>query len=39
MKTLRITYKISEHDLDTKKRQALKFAKSGHPLRVILILR
>jgi len=39
MKTLRITFKISEHDLDVKKNQAEKFAKIGHPLKIILMLR
>jgi len=39
MKTIRITYKISEHDLDVKFRQVEKFAKIGHPLKVTLMLR
>jgi translation initiation factor IF-3 len=39
MKTLRITFKISDHDLDVKKRQAEKFAKNWHPLKVTLMLR
>ena len=39
MKTIRITYKISEHDLDVKSRQVEKFAKIGHPLKVTLMLR
>ncbi len=39
LKTLRITYKISEHDLEVKERQAEKFAKIGHPLKVTLMLR
>ncbi len=39
MKTLRITYKISEHDLEVKKNQAEKFAKIWHPLKVVLMLR
>jgi translation initiation factor IF-3 len=39
LKTLRITFKISEHDLDVKKRQAEKFAKVGHPLKITLMLR
>lgn len=39
MKTLRITFKIWEHDLDIKKRQAEKFAKIGHPLKITLMLR
>ncbi len=39
MKTIRITYKISEHDLDVKFRHVEKFAKIGHPLKVTLMLR
>ena len=39
MKTLRITFKIGEHDLDVKRKQAEKFAADGHPLRVSLMLR
>lgn len=39
MKTLRITFKIGEHDLEVKRKQAEKFAKDNHPLRVSLMLR
>ncbi len=39
MKTLRISFKISEHDLAVKRRQAEKFAAWGHALRVVLMLR
>jgi len=39
MKTIRITYKIGEHDLDVKKKQVQKFAEDGHPLKVSLMLR
>lgn len=39
MKTLRITFKISDHDLDVKRNQAEKFAKIWHPLKVTLMLR
>lgn len=39
MKTIRITYKIGDHDLDVKKKQAAKFAEDGHPLKVSLMLR
>ncbi len=39
MKTLRITFKISEHDLDVKRNQAEKFAKIWHPLKITLMLR
>ena len=37
--TIKITFKIGEHDLDVKKNQASKFAKAGHPLKVVLFLR
>lgn len=39
MKTLRISFKISEHDLDVKRKQAAKFAAGGHALRIVLMLR
>ena len=39
MKTLRISFKISEHDLDVKRRQATKFAAGWHALRITLMLR
>ena len=39
LKTLRITFKISEHDLQVKVNQAEKFAKVWHPLKVTLMLR
>ena len=39
MKTIRITYKIGEHDIDVKKKQVEKFAADGHPLKVSLMLR
>ena len=39
LKTLKITFKISDHDLNVRKNQAIKFAKLGHPLRVSLMLR
>ena len=39
LKTLKITFKISDHDLNVRKNQAIKFAKIGHPLRVSLMLR
>ena len=39
LKTLRISYKISEHDLDVRRKQAEKFAKQGHLLRIELLLR
>ena len=39
LKTIRITFKIWEHDLETRKNQAEKFWKALHPLRVTLMLR
>ncbi len=39
LKTLKITFKIGEHDLEVKRNQAEKFAKAGHPLKVVLFLR
>jgi len=39
LKTIRITFKIWEHDLETKVKQATKFAKLGHPLKVTLMLK
>ncbi len=39
LKTIRITYKIGEHDLEVKKKQVEKFAEDGHPLKVSLMLR
>ena len=39
LKTIRITFKIGEHDLAIKKKQAEKFAEHGHPLKVSLMLR
>ena len=39
LKTIRITFKIWEHDLETRKNQAEKFCKDGHPLKVSLLLK
>lgn len=39
LKTLRITFKIGDHDLDIKRNQAAKFAAGGHALKVSLMLR
>jgi len=39
LKTIRITFKIWEHDLQIRKNQAEKFAAAGHPLKVNLMLR
>ncbi|EKD66768.1 MAG: hypothetical protein ACD_49C00013G0010 [uncultured bacterium (gcode 4)] len=39
IKTLRLTYKMWDHDLEVRKNQAIKFAKEGHPLKINLMLR
>ncbi len=39
LKTIKITFKIWDHDLEVKKNQAQKFSSSGHPLKVVLTLR
>lgn len=39
VKTLKITYKIGDHDLDIRRKQAEKFASLGHPLKIMLTLR
>ncbi len=39
IKTVRITFKISEHDLEVKKNQAEKFAIWWHPLKLTLMLK
>ena len=39
LKTIRITFKIWEHDLEVRKNQAIKFWNSLHPLRITLMLR
>ncbi len=39
LKTVKITFKIGEHDLEVKKNQASKFAQAWHPLKVVLALR
>lgn len=39
LKTIRLTFKIGEHDLEIRKNQALKFWEDGHPLKVTLMLR
>ncbi len=39
MKTLRITFKIGDHDLEVKRKQADKFAEWGHALKINLMLR
>lgn len=39
LKTIRITFKIWEHDLQTRIKQVIKFAEIGHPLKLTLMLR
>lgn len=39
IKTIKLTYKIGDHDLEIRRLQAVKFAKEGHPLKIILSLR
>jgi len=39
IKTIKITFKIEDHDLEVRRNQAEKFAKDGHPLKVMLSLR
>lgn len=39
LKTVRITFKIWEHDLQTRVKQVMKFWEAGHPLKVTLMLR
>lgn len=38
-KTLKITFRISEHDLEVRKKQAEWFAEDGNPLKVMMQLR
>ena len=39
LKTLRITFKIWDHDLEIRRKQAEKFWKAHHPLKVTLMLK
>jgi len=39
LKTIKLTYKIGDHDLEIRKNQALKFCEAGHPLKIVLQLR
>ncbi len=39
LKTVRITFKIWDHDLEIRKKQAERFAKDHHPLKVSLMLK
>jgi translation initiation factor IF-3 len=39
LKTIRITFKIGDHDLEIRKKQAEKFWAAHHPLKVTLMLK
>lgn len=39
MKTLKITYRMADHDMEIRKNQAIRFAQDKHPLKVMLQLR
>lgn len=39
LKTIRITFKIGDHDLEIRKKQAEKFWEAHHPLKVTLMLK
>lgn len=39
LKTIRLTFKIWEHDLEIRRKQVEKFAKGHHPLKINLMLR
>lgn len=39
IKTMKITYKIGDHDLEVRRKQAEKWAKEGNPMKVFLQLR
>lgn len=39
LKTMKLTYKIGDHDLDVRRNQAEKWAKEGNPMKIILQLR
>lgn len=39
LKTIRITFKIWDHDLETRRKQALKFWENLHPLKITLMLK
>lgn len=39
LKTLRLTYRIGDHDLEIRKNQASKFAKDWNPLKIVLMLK
>jgi translation initiation factor IF-3 len=39
LKTMKLTYKIGDHDLDVRRKQAEKWAKEWNPMKVFLQLR
>lgn len=39
LKTIKLTYKIGDHDLEIRKNQAVKFGEASHPLKLTLTLR
>ena len=39
VKTMKLTYKIGDHDLDTRRNQAENWAADGHPIKITLQLR
>lgn len=39
LKTMKLTYKIGDHDLEVRRKQAEKWAKEGNPMKIILQLR
>lgn len=39
LKTIRLTFKIGDHDLEIRRKQAEKFAKGHHPLKINLMLK
>lgn len=39
LKTIRLTFKISEHDLEVRKNQVEDFAKKWHPLKISLVMK
>ena len=39
LKTMKLTYKIGDHDIEVRKNQAEGWAKEGHPMKIMLQLR
>lgn len=39
LKTLKLTFRIWEHDLEIRKNQAIKFGQDGHPLKIVLVMK